>query len=158
MGHHHHAGVRKRENVSWAMDEKMKLHELNKVCFLQNLNNDKFAIVILIDANAVTNFKLGEKSAPVKRQLCITSGYRLLTKITDRLRTVSMTEFCVEFVADVIPIWVHASVLLKTRRVEELVHVKSVYAQCSSVTMVWKLEEEIPAHVLSSPLVHDLKL
>ncbi|GFX07681.1 uncharacterized protein TNCV_4159501 [Trichonephila clavipes] len=53
----------------------------------RNLNNDNFVKVTLSDANVVTNFKLREKTIPVKHQICNTSGDRLITKIITRLRT-----------------------------------------------------------------------
>ncbi|GFX18991.1 RNase H domain-containing protein [Trichonephila clavipes] len=50
------------------------------------LNNDNFVNVTLLTANAVTNFKLREKSISVKRQICNRSGGRFLTKTIARLR------------------------------------------------------------------------
>ncbi|GFV43844.1 RNase H domain-containing protein [Trichonephila clavipes] len=83
-------------------------HELDKVCFLQwlpahadiadnenadklakedrNLNSDNFVCITLLDANTVANFKLREKSIPVKHQICNISGDRLITKTIARLR------------------------------------------------------------------------
>ncbi|GFV19373.1 RNase H domain-containing protein [Trichonephila clavipes] len=94
---------------NWILKEKNKLQELGKVCFLQwlhahvyitgngngdklakearNLNNNSFINVTLLDANAVPNFKLREKSIPLKHQICNISGDRLTTKTIGRLRT-----------------------------------------------------------------------
>ncbi|GFY01410.1 RNase H domain-containing protein [Trichonephila clavipes] len=98
---------------SWIIEEicfrLFKLQELDKVYFLQwlpahiditgienadkltkearNLNNDNFVNVTLLDANAVTKFKLKEKSIPVKHQIFNISGDRLITKTIARLRT-----------------------------------------------------------------------
>ncbi|GFU64008.1 RNase H domain-containing protein [Trichonephila clavipes] len=85
------------------------LRELDKVCFLQwlpahddiagnesadrltkeaiNLNNDNFVNITSLDANAVANFKLREKSIPVKHQIYNISGDLLITKTIARLRT-----------------------------------------------------------------------
>ncbi|GFU95641.1 RNase H domain-containing protein [Trichonephila clavipes] len=52
----------------------------------RNLNNGNFVNVTLLDANAVANFKLREKSIPVKHQICNISGDRLITKTIARLR------------------------------------------------------------------------
>ncbi|GFW82806.1 uncharacterized protein TNCV_3493761 [Trichonephila clavipes] len=53
------------------------------------LNNDNFVNVTLLDANDITNFKLREKSIPVKHQICHISEGRLIyiTKTFTRLRT-----------------------------------------------------------------------
>ncbi|GFU20098.1 RNase H domain-containing protein [Trichonephila clavipes] len=85
------------------------LQELDKACFLQwlpalvevtgNENANKLAkevieILIMIalstfllDANAVPNFILREKSIPVKHQICNISGDHSVTKAIARLRT-----------------------------------------------------------------------
>ncbi|GFU85116.1 uncharacterized protein TNCV_1553791 [Trichonephila clavipes] len=46
-----------------------------------------FVNITLLDANAVTNFKLREKSIPVKHQICNISEDHLITKIIARIRT-----------------------------------------------------------------------
>ncbi|GFU36507.1 RNase H domain-containing protein [Trichonephila clavipes] len=53
----------------------------------RNLNNDNFANITLLDANTAANFKLREKSIPVKYQICNISGDRLITNTITRLRT-----------------------------------------------------------------------
>ncbi|GFW19298.1 hypothetical protein TNCV_256251 [Trichonephila clavipes] len=87
----------------------LRLQKLDKVCFLQwfsahvditgignadnldkearDINNDNFINVTLLDANAVTNFTLREKSIPVKHQICNISGNRLIKKTIAWLRT-----------------------------------------------------------------------
>ncbi|GFV55454.1 uncharacterized protein TNCV_3776411 [Trichonephila clavipes] len=53
----------------------------------RNLNNDNFVNGTVSDANAVINFKLREKSIPVKHQIFNISGDRLIAKTIARLRT-----------------------------------------------------------------------
>ncbi|GFX11664.1 RNase H domain-containing protein [Trichonephila clavipes] len=53
----------------------------------RNLNYYRFVNITLLDANAVANFKLREKSIPVKHQICNISGDRLITKAIAKLRT-----------------------------------------------------------------------
>ncbi|GFT14554.1 RNase H domain-containing protein [Trichonephila clavipes] len=53
----------------------------------RNLNYYRFVNITLLDANAVANFKLREKSIPVNHQICDISGDRLTTKAIARLRT-----------------------------------------------------------------------
>ncbi|GFX53303.1 RNase H domain-containing protein [Trichonephila clavipes] len=85
-----------------------RLQEFDKVYFLQwlpahvditdkknmdklakearNLNNDNFVNVTLLDANIIANFKLREKSIPVKHRICIISENHLITKATAKLK------------------------------------------------------------------------
>ncbi|GFW57723.1 RNase H domain-containing protein [Trichonephila clavipes] len=53
----------------------------------RNLNNDNCVNITLLNANAVENFKLRDKSIPVKHQICNVSGDRIITKTIARLRT-----------------------------------------------------------------------
>ncbi|GFT53436.1 RNase H domain-containing protein [Trichonephila clavipes] len=52
----------------------------------RNLNINKFVNATLLDANAIANFKLREKSFPLKYHICDISGDRLITKIIARTR------------------------------------------------------------------------
>ncbi|GFW86036.1 hypothetical protein TNCV_1968441 [Trichonephila clavipes] len=58
----------------------------------RNLNNDNIVNVTLIDANAVMNFKLRDKSIFMKHQICDISGDHVVTKTFASLRTEVITE------------------------------------------------------------------
>ncbi|GFS68650.1 RNase H domain-containing protein [Trichonephila clavipes] len=52
----------------------------------RNMNNNNFVNFTLLDANVVANFKLRDKSNPVKHRFCNKSDH-LITKTNARLRT-----------------------------------------------------------------------